>query len=88
MARTGTNPPKTSPGEAVVVGATRGALTDDCVPDGCVERIELSGQRKAQRPPLPRRLSPVGAIVVRQSVNDGYLSIAVASENERVIGHS
>jgi hypothetical protein len=84
MALTVTNPPKTSPGE-VVVGETRGTMTDDCVPDG-VERIE-SGQRKA-RPPLPRRLSPVGAIVVRQSVNDGCLSIAVASENERVIEHS
>ena len=88
MARMVTNPPKPGPGEAVAVGATRCALTDDYVHDGCVERIELSGKRKAERPPLPRRLSPVGAIVVGQLVNGGCLSIAVANENETVIEHS
>lgn len=79
---TTTIPSKTGLGDD---GETSGALTDVHLPDH-IEMIEL--EKRYVYPPLLRRLSHVGAIAVRQLVNDDCLSIAVTSENERVIEHS
>lgn len=75
--------PKT--GSVDFVGGTSGAMTDDYFLGG-VEMLEMDPG--GGRLPPPRRLSPAGAIVVLQSVNDGCLSIAVASGNEREIERS
>jgi len=75
--------PKT--GSVDCVGGTSGAMTDDYFLGG-VEMIE--SDPGGGHLPLPRRLSPAGAIVVLQSVNDGCLSIAAASVNEREIERS